>query len=167
MKEIPEAAGHSNAIRLGRPQRLCLFVAVVALMYWLGTSLFSAARMQPLFYPILRSWFHVSAAGQLFYYLSLVRWTAHYLQYFGLLVFLVWILGLRPLTALLLCLLIALADEGHQYFLRDRSFSLFDLKLDAAGAATAFILTIVTRRMRAAAHPESQALPERTGPASA
>jgi VanZ family protein len=167
MEEIPEATGHSNAIGLSRPQRLCLFVAVLALMYWLGTSLFSAARMQPLLYPFFRSRFHVSTAGQLFYYLSIVRWTAHYLQYFGLLVFLVWMLGLRPLTALLLCLLIALADEGHQYFLRDRSFSLFDLKLDAAGAATASILTVVTRRLRAAPHRESQALPERTGPASA
>jgi len=167
MEESREPTERTGSMRLSWPLRLCLLTAVVAVIYLLGTSLFSAARMKPLFYPYFRSLFHISAEGQLFYYLSIVRWTAHYVEYFVLLLFLVWLVGLRPITALLLCLLLALADEGHQYFLPDRSFTLLDLEIDAAGAATAFVLTIATRRLRATAHPETKALPDRTGPASA
>lgn len=151
----------------GWPVRLCLLAAVVAMLYFLGTSLFSAARMKPLFYPWFRSLFGVSTEGQLFHYLSLVRWTAHYLQYFGLFLLLVWVVGLRPLTALILCLAMSGADEGHQYFLPDRTCSLMDLKLDAAGAATAFILIAGSRRLRAAPALQADPVPERTGPASA
>ena len=167
MEESREPAGRIGSMRLQWPLRLCLFVAVVAMIYLLGTSLFSAARMEPLFYPFFRSTFHISTPGQLFYYLSIVRWTAHYLEYFVLLLLLVWLVGLRPFTALILCLLLALADEGHQYFLPDRTFSLFDLKLDAAGAVSAFFLTIAIRRLRVAPDLETKPLPEGTGPASA
>lgn len=155
-------------MRLNWRLRLCLFVAVVVLVYWFGGSLFSAVRMEPLFYPFFRSLFHISAPGQLFYYLCIVRWIAHFLEYFFLFLLLVWLLGLRPSIALLLCLLLALADEGHQYFLPDRSFAVFDLELDAAGAATAFVLTIAATRLRAASHPETKVLPEQRqpGPAS-
>lgn len=167
MDEIGKPAGRTGSMRLNWPLRLCLLAALVAVIYLLGTSLFSAARMKPLFYPYFRSLFHISAPDQLFYYLSIVRWTAHYVEYFVLLLFLVWLVGLRPITALLLCLLLALADEGHQYFLPDRSFGVLDLELDAAGAATAFVLTIAIRRLRAAPDPETKALADRTGPASA
>lgn len=156
-----------NWIRFGWPLRLCLFAALVATVYFLGTSLFSAARMKPLFYPLFRSLSHASSEPQLFYYLSLVRWSAHYFQYFVLFLLLVWILGLRPLTALLLCLLLGAADEGHQYFLPDRTCSLLDFKLDAAGAATAFILVAGARRIRAASQAQTNSVPEQTGPASA
>ncbi|MGH7782066.1 MAG: VanZ family protein [Candidatus Binataceae bacterium] len=133
-------------MRVKWPSRLCLFIAVVAIVYWLGTSLFSAARMEPLFYPLFRSVFHADTDGQLFQYLSFVRWSAHYAEYFILFLALVWLVGLRPLTALTVCLLLAVADEGHQYFLPDRTFSLHDIKLDAAGAITAFILIFLGRR---------------------
>jgi VanZ family protein len=137
-------------LALAWPVRLCLVILVGALVYWLGTSLFSAARMEPLVYPLFRSVFHVSDAGQLFYYLSVVRWTAHFLEYFVLFMLLVWVMGLRPLTALILCVLLAVADEGHQYFLPDRTCSSWDVKLDAAGAFTAFVLTAIWRRARRA-----------------
>ncbi len=164
-------AGTSNSaagaarIRFGWPLRLGLFGAIVAIVYWLGTSLFSAARMEPLFYPLFRSWLHVTGDDQLFYYLSLVRWTAHFFQYFGLFLLLFWVLGLRPLTALILCVLLAVADEGHQYFLPDRSCSLLDIKLDAAGAATAFVLVVAARRIRVAPQLPTGPVSEQTGPA--
>jgi len=44
--------------------------------------------------------------------------------------------------------LLAAADEGHQYFIPDRSCSLLDLALDWAGAVTAFILVAAARRLR-------------------
>ncbi|HKD66844.1 MAG TPA: VanZ family protein [Candidatus Binataceae bacterium] len=147
---------------LGFASRLCLFVAFIAGVYFLGTSLFSAHRMEPLFYPYFRSLFHVSAPGQLFYYLSVVRWIAHFLEYFTLFLLLSWLLGLRPLTALIVCLLIAGADEGHQYFLPDRSCSLRDLTLDMAGAATALLLTIAARYIRARPHLADKMAPEQT-----
>ncbi len=154
-------------IGLGWPVRLCLFATVVAMIYLLGTSLFSAARMKPLFYPWFRSLFGAGSEGQLLYYLSVVRWTAHYFQYFVLFLLLVWVLGLRPLSALILCLALGAADEGHQYFLPDRSCSLMDLKLDAAGAATAFILIAGSRRLRATSALQTDPVSEQTGPASA
>ncbi len=169
MAERSNAAVFAAAtIRLGWPLRLCLFGVVAVIVYWLGTSLFSAVRMEPLFYPIFRSVLHVTGDEKLFFYLSLVRWTGHFLQYFVLFLILLWALGLRPLTALIVCVLLSLADEGHQYFLPDRSCSLLDIKLDAAGAATAFILVAAVRRIRLAA-PRVAAGPvaERAGSASA
>ncbi len=152
---------------LGWPARLCLFTALMAMVYWLGTSLFSAARMEPLVYPLFRSLLHANRPDQLFYYLSLVRWSAHFGEYFVLFMLLVWVLGMRPLTALILCVLLGAADEGHQYFLPDRTCSLTDLKFDAAGAATAFILVAGARRFGAAPHPQTDPVSEQTGPASA
>ena len=154
-------------MRLTGPLRLCLFVAIVALIYWLGTSLFSAARMEPLFYPLFRSLFHANGDAQLFYDLSLVRWAAHFGEYFVLFLLLVWVLGVRPWVALIVCVMLGAADEGHQYFLPDRSCSLWDLKLDAAGAVTAFILIAGARRLRAKPEPQAASVPEPTGPASA
>ena len=167
MQQSHEPVERTGSRGLSRSLRLCLFVAVVALIYWFGTSLFSAARMEPVFYPLFRSLFHASAPIQLFDYLTIVRLTAHYMEYFVLFLLLVWLLGLRPMSALILCVLLAAADEGHQYFLPDRSCSLRDLNYDAAGAATAFVLTIAAKRLRAAAHPQTKALPEPTGRASA
>jgi VanZ family protein len=160
MEESQEPASSIGGTRLTWPWRLCLLALALAVVYWLGTSLFSAVRMEPLFYPFFRAMFHVGEPGQLFHYLSLVRWTAHCLEYFALFMLLVWLVGLRPLTALLFCVILAGADEGHQYFLPDRSCSLRDLTLDAAGAATAFILTIAARRLRAAPRLQANAIAE-------
>jgi VanZ family protein len=151
--------------RLTWPLRLAILLALLTLIYALGTSLFSAARMKPLFYPYFRSLLHVSGEERLFYYLSIVRWTAHSLEYFGLFFLLFWIIGLRPLTALIVSLLLAAADEGHQYFLPDRTCSLIDLKFDALGAAVAFFLSLAALRLRAA--PRTNAAPPQEDRASA
>jgi VanZ family protein len=98
--------------------------------------------------PLLVAIFRGDSGTQLFFYDNFIRWTAHYLEYFVVFLFLVWALRLRPLTALVLAMALAIADEGHQYFLPDRTCSLFDIKLDAAGAATAFILTITIGFLR-------------------
>lgn len=153
-------------MRLNWPLRFGLFIAAMATVYCLGTSLFSAARMEPLFYPFFRSAFHTSDPGQLFHYLSVIRWTAHFMEYFVLFLLLAWLLGMRPAIALVICLLIALGDEGHQYFLPDRTFSTFDLRMDASGAFSALVLTTAIRRLRAARAPQAAVLPEETGPAS-
>jgi VanZ family protein len=77
-----------------------------------------------------------------------LRWSAHYLEFFLLfLILAVWPLQIRPLPALLLCVLLAAADEGHQYFVPDRSCSLFDFELDSAGVLTAFVLAVSVRRL--------------------
>ncbi len=150
MKEGYDAGEQPASVPLGWALRLSLFAAVLAMVYLLGTSLFSAARMQPLMYPFLQSQFHISGAVELFRYQSIVRWTFHYLEYFVLFLSLVWLVGLRPVTALIFCLLLAAADEGHQYLLPDRSCSLVDFSYDAAGAATAFVLVIAARWLQPA-----------------
>jgi VanZ family protein len=152
---------------LSWPVRLCVMIAVGALVYWLGTSWFSAARMEPLFYPYFRSLLHAQTPRELFYYLSLVRWTAHFMEYFVLFLLLAQLVGLRPLTALIVCTVLALADEGHQYFLPDRTCSLLDIKFDVAGAFTAFVLTLIVRRLRRAATLPPKPVSEATQGASA
>jgi VanZ family protein len=167
VEDSSQAAERKGVLAIAWPLRLLLVIVVGAVVYWLGTSLFSAARMEPLFYPIFRSVFHVNDAGRLFYYLSIVRWTAHFFEYFVLFVLLAWIVGLRPVTALILCVALAAADEGHQYFLPDRTCSFWDLKLDAAGAFTAFVLTLIARRTRRAAPHPAKSVSEETRQASA
>jgi VanZ family protein len=167
MQQEGSADRRAGLMALSYPSRVCLFAVLIAAVYFLGTSLFSAARMKPTFYPIFTSLLHVNGQRELFYYLSIVRWTAHYLEYFGLFMLLVWLLGMRPLAALLLCLLVAAADEGHQYFLPDRTCSLRDLGYDSAGAASAFLITLAASRLRAAPRSEAGVLPERTGRAPA
>lgn len=133
--------------------RPLLFIGVASLVYFLGTSTFSAARMQLLVDPHLRSVFQIDSAGQLLQYIYRIRWAAHYLEFFVVFLFLVWALRLRPLTALVITVAMGAADEGHQYFIPDRTCSLFDFKLDAAGATTAFILLIATRFLRGSSRP--------------
>ncbi len=98
--------------------------------------------MRLLIDPVLAAIVRGDSGTQLLYYDNFIRWTAHYLEYFVVFLFLVWALRLRPLTALVVAVALAVADEGHQYFLPDRTCSLFDIKVDVAGAATAFLLTI-------------------------
>ncbi len=112
----------------------------MAVVYWLGTALFSAARMEPLFYPYFQSLLHAGTANELFWDLSIVRWSAHFLEYLVLCFLLARIVGLRPWLALLISVLAAAADEGHQYFIPARTCSLRDLGYDSAGAVTMFVL---------------------------
>ncbi len=152
MNGSAKGANAAGQIQLVWPFRLCVLAAIIAADYFAGTSLFSSSRMEPLFYPIFRSLFHISEASQLYDYLSALRHAVHSLEYFVLFLLAVWLVGLRPLPALLFCVLLAVADEGHQYFLPDRTCSLRDLNFDTVGAATAWVLTIAARRLRSAPH---------------
>jgi VanZ family protein len=141
--------------------RLLIFVAALALIYFLGTSLFSNRNSAALIRWTLEHVFHHSSSGQIFFLNNWLRWSAHYLEFFVLFLMLaVWPLRLSPLTALIITVALGAADEGHQYFIPDRSCSLSDLELDSAGAATAFILTVALRRIRgvprAPANPASE-----------
>ncbi len=66
---------------------------------------------------------------------GLVRKAAHFTNY----AILFWLLvsgplRARPYTALALCMLYALLDEGHQIFVPNRTPSLYDVALDSTGA---------------------------------
>ncbi|GEM_PF-3025799 len=163
----PQRAGSAAKFHLSWVVRLAVLTAVAVLVYVLGTSFFSAARMEPIFYPYFRSLLHVSDSGQLFFYLSIVRWTAHFMEYLVLCLVLVWLVGLRPFTAMVICLALGAADEGHQYFIPDRTCSLLDLKYDWAGALSAFLLSAAAIRLRRTLRPKTAAAPEQQTATSA
>jgi VanZ family protein len=140
------------------------FALVLALIYFFGTGRFSMVRTELLLEPVLKLWHPNHSASWTWSIVSRVRWTLHFLEFFVVFILLaVWPMRLRPLTALIVSLALAAADEGHQYFLADRSFSLFDLKLDAAGAATALVLTVAMRRLFGPPHTAQAASDESEG----
>ena len=47
----------------------------------------------------------------------------------------------RPYLALMLCVVYALTDEGHQVFVPGRTASLYDVALDSTGALFSHFLT--------------------------
>ena len=47
----------------------------------------------------------------------------------------------RPYLALMLCVIYALTDEGHQAFVPGRTASLYDVALDSTGALFSHFLT--------------------------
>ena len=129
--------------------RVLVFGAALAVIYFLGTSLFSAARSTALVRWVLHVLHRGGSDDLIVHYNDWLRWIAHYLQFFVLFLFLaVWPLRIRPLAAMVLCLLVAAADEGHQYFLPDRTCSLSDFELDSAGVVTAFVLAISAGRLQ-------------------
>jgi VanZ family protein len=72
----------------------------------------------------------------------LVRKLAHFTEY-GILF---WLLirgpmAERPYLALMLCVVYALTDEGHQVFVPGRTASLYDVALDSTGALFSHFLT--------------------------
>ncbi len=122
---------------------------IVAAVYFAGGSRFSTFRTQPLFDPIFASLFHTQDPDRLYVYFANLRYTVHFLEYFVMYLLAARLLGLRPRSALLLCIILAAADEGHQYFLPDRSCSSRDFSLDIAGAATALLTSAaLSRRSR-------------------
>jgi len=128
---------------------MLIFAALIAVTYLLGTSLFSHARSAALVQWALNALHYGGSSNRIKMFNNWLRWSAHYLEFFLLfLILAVWPLQIRPLPALLLCVLLAAADEGHQYFVPDRSCSPFDLELDSAGVVTAFVLAVSVRRLR-------------------
>jgi VanZ family protein len=113
-----------------------------ALIFTLSTEAFSAANTARIIDPALRWIFPGIAAASVEVCHMLIRKAAHFTEY-GVLF---WLLvrgpmAQRPYMALLLCVVYALTDEGHQAFVPGRTASLYDVALDSSGALFSHFLT--------------------------
>ena len=112
------------------------------LIFTLSTSAFSAASTSKVIDPILRLVIPGISAAAVDVCHMLVRKAAHFTEY-GILF---WLLvrgpmAQRPYLALMLCVVYALTDEGHQSFVPGRTASLYDVALDSSGALFSHFLT--------------------------
>jgi VanZ family protein len=113
-----------------------------ALIFTLSTSTFSAANTGKIVDPLLRFLIPGITASSVDVGHMLVRKVAHFTEY-GILF---WLLvrgpmAERPYLALMLCVVYALTDEGHQVFVPGRTASLYDVALDSSGALFSHFLT--------------------------
>jgi VanZ family protein len=121
-------------------------IAWGALIFCLSTSAFSASHTATIIDPILRWMVPGISAAALDVGHMLVRKSAHFSEY-GVLF---WLLirgpmAERPYLAVMLCIVYALTDEGHQVFVPGRSASLYDVALDSSGALFShFLITAIT-----------------------
>src|SRR5207245_2865257 len=121
-------------------------IVLAVLIFILSTSAFSATNTAKIIDPILRWTFPGISAAAIDVGHMLVRKSAHFTEY-GVLFWLL-IRGPmveRPYLALMLCIVYALSDEGHQVFVPGRSASLYDVALDSSGALFShFLITAIT-----------------------
>jgi VanZ family protein len=113
-----------------------------ALIFTLSTSAFSAANTAKVIDPIMRWLIPGVGAAAVEVCHMLVRKAAHFTEY----AILFWLLvrgpmKARPYLALMLCVVYALTDEGHQVFVPGRTASLYDVALDSTGALFSHFLT--------------------------
>ena len=113
-----------------------------ALIFTLSTATFSAANTSKVIDPMLRWLIPGITAASVDVCHMLVRKAAHFTEY-GILF---WLLvrgpmAQRPWLALMLCVVYALTDEGHQVFVPGRTASLYDVALDSTGALFSHFLT--------------------------
>ena len=113
-----------------------------ALIFTLSTSAFSAANTSRIIDPMLRWLIPGISSASVDVCHMLVRKAAHFTEY-GILF---WLLirgpmAHRPYLALMLCVVYALTDEGHQVFVPGRTASLYDVALDSSGALFSHFLT--------------------------
>ncbi len=113
-----------------------------ALIFTLSTSAFSAANTGKIIDPALRWLIPGISAASVDVCHMLIRKCAHFTEY-GILF---WLLirgpmAQRPYLALMLCVVYALTDEGHQAFVPGRTASLYDVALDSTGALFSHFLT--------------------------
>ncbi len=113
-----------------------------AVIFTLSTSAFSAANTSRIIDPILRWLIPGISAASVDVCHTLTRKAAHFTEY-GILF---WLLVRgpmkeRPYLALMLCVVYALTDEGHQVFVPGRTASLYDVALDSTGALFSHFLT--------------------------
>ena len=140
---MPAAKSSSEAA--SEPATLAEWIPVVvwgALIFTLSTSAFSAANTARIIDPILRILLPGITAASVDVCHMLIRKAAHFTEY-GILF---WLLvrgpmAQRPYLALLLCVVYALSDEGHQAFVPGRTASLYDVALDSTGALFSHFLT--------------------------
>ena len=112
------------------------------LIFTLSTATFSAANTSKVIDPMLRWLIPGITAASVDVCHMLVRKAAHFTEY-GILF---WLLvrgpmAQRPWLALMLCVVYALTDEGHQVFVPGRTASLYDVALDSTGALFSHFLT--------------------------
>ena len=127
------------------PAPLGAWVPVVvwsALIFILSTSAFTAANTSRIIDPMLRWLLPGITAASVDVCHTLIRKAAHFTEY-GVLF---WLLVRgpmvrRPYLALMLCVVYALTDEGHQAFTPGRTASLYDVALDSSGALFSHFLT--------------------------
>jgi VanZ family protein len=121
-------------------------IAWGALIFFLSTSAFSAANTSRIIDPILRWLIPGASAAAIDAGHMLIRKSAHFTEY-GVLF---WLLirgpmAERPYLALMLCVVYALTDEGHQVFVPGRTASLYDVALDSTGALFShFLISAIT-----------------------
>jgi len=121
-------------------------IAWGALIFCLSTSAFSASNTGRFIDPFLRWLIPGITVGAIDSGHMLIRKCAHFTEY-GVLF---WLLirgpmAQRPYMALMLCVVYALSDEGHQIFVPGRSASLYDVALDSTGALFShFLITAIT-----------------------
>jgi VanZ family protein len=113
-----------------------------AVIFTLSTSAFSAVNTSRVIDPMLRWLIPGISAASVDVVHMLVRKAAHFTEY-GILF---WLLirgpmAQRPYLALMLCVVYALTDEGHQVFVPGRTASLYDVALDSTGALFSHFLT--------------------------
>ena len=138
-------AAKSLSPRVSEPALLSAWVPVVlwgVLIFILSTSAFTAANTSRIIDPILRWLLPGISAASVDLCHNLTRKAAHFTEY-GILF---WLLvrgpmARRPYLALLLCVVYALTDEGHQTFVPGRTASLYDVALDSTGALFSHFLT--------------------------
>ena len=113
-----------------------------AVLFFLSTSIFSAANTAKVIEPILR-WFLPAASSTTIEIIhNLIRKLAHFTNY----AILFWLMIRGPMTgrpyaALALCVLYAISDESHQIFVAGRGPSVYDVALDSSGALFGRFLT--------------------------
>ena len=130
---------------VSEPAPLAEWIPVVvwgALIFTLSTSAFSAANTARIIDPILRWLLPAITTASVEVCHTLIRKAAHFTEY-GVLF---WLLvrgpmAQRPYLALMLCVVYALTDEGHQAFVPGRTASLYDIALDSTGALFSHFLT--------------------------
>jgi len=106
-----------------------------AIIFLLSTSAFTAANTAHFIDPVIRWLFPFISRPGVEVTHALIRKCAHFSEY-GVLF---WLLirgpmAERPYRALAICVMYAMLDEWHQYFVPGRTASLYDVALDSSGA---------------------------------
>lgn len=105
------------------------------MLFLLSTQMFSATNTGAVIEPILRWLWPTATATTISLTHAMLRKTAHFMNY----AILFWLMyrgpmAGRPYTALGLCVIYAMLDEGHQMFVPGRTAALYDVALDSSGA---------------------------------
>jgi VanZ family protein len=143
---VPRIAAHDQTPRQVTLRQWIPVVVWGVMIFSLSTSAFSAANTAKFIDPALRWLIPGLSAAAIDALHLLIRKSAHFTEY-GVLF---WLLirgpmAERPYMALMLCVVYALTDEGHQIFVPGRTASLYDVALDSTGALFShFLISAIT-----------------------